>query len=295
MKLRPTRQQRAETSNKSDHQPLLGRSSLIFIGVIFGLGIGIYYAWLVEPVIYVKASPARFDAGHQEEYIFLVSQSYAANGNWELAQDRLAALGDSNIKNTVDQQLEKYLRNGETSPVMRNMSLLAKRLGVSNVAIAIFVPEAAETSTATATLPPTPERTRPPTRTPVPTITSTSEPTATPIPKYRLLSQEQVCNPEFPAPRLEVIVVDPTLEPAAGIEVIVQWNEGTDHFFTGFQLEKGDGYGDFAMDPDVIYQVQLAEGSPVIDDLRIEQCGEAQGGLPGGWRLTFQNTDVPQD
>jgi hypothetical protein len=110
-----------------------------------------------------------------------------------------------------------------------------------------------------------------------------------------LLSQEQVCSPEFPVPSIEVEVVDAFLEPEPGVEAIVQWNEGVDHFFTGFQPERGLGFGDFTMDPDVSYQVFLEEGSPTVDDLRIETCLETEGGWAGGWRLTFQNTEIPRD
>jgi hypothetical protein len=295
MKIRPARRQSSDDAPTSDREPRFAKSSLIFLGLIVGLGLALYYAWVVEPVVYVKASPSRFADKFKEEYIYLVSQSYAADDNWELAQDRLAALDDPNIRDTVEQQLEGHLRSGESAPIMRNMALLAKQLGADSVAIGIFVPEAAETRTPAPSVSPTPVRTRAPTQTIIPTITPTSEPTPTPIPKYRLLSQEQVCDPNWPAPRVEVIVLDANLEPAPGVEVIVQWSEGTDHFFTGFQLDKGAEYGDFAMEPDFVYQVLLAEGSPIIDDLRIEECGLAQGGWPGGWRLTFQNTDVPQE
>jgi hypothetical protein len=41
------------------------------------------------------------------------------------------------------------------------------------------------------------------------------------------------------------------------------------------------------MTADTTYSVHLADGSPEIGDLRVEVC-EATG-LPGGWRLTFQN------
>ena len=295
MKFRPARRQSSDESPISEREPRIARSSLIFLGLIVGIGLALYYAWVVEPVVYVKASPARFADRFKEEYIYLISQSYAADDNWGLAQDRLDALDDPNIRDTVEKQLESYLRSGESAHIMRNMALMAKKLGADSVAIGIFVPEAAESRTPTPTVPPTPVRTGPPTQTPIPTITSTSEPTPTPIPKYRLLSQEQVCDPDWPAPRVEVIVVDANLEPAPGVEVIVQWSEGTDHFFTGFQLDKGAEYGDFTMEPDFVYQVLLAEGSPIVDDLRIEECGLAQGGWPGGWRLTFQNTDVAQE
>jgi hypothetical protein len=263
--------------------------------LVLGLIAALYYAWVLEPVVYVAASPARLNDRFKKEYLFLVSESYAADGNWSLAQERLAALDDPNIEMRVSQELESYLRRGESASRMRNLAVLAKQLGVDSVAIGIFVPQDAESNTPSPTLPATPERTRPPSRTPIATITSTPPPAPTAVPNYRMLSQEQICLDDVPAPRIEVEVVDAFLEPEAGVEVIIQWNEGVDHFFTGFQPEKGLGHGDFRMEPDVTYQVYLADGSPTIDDLRIETCLEREGGWPGGWRLTFQNSVVPAD
>jgi hypothetical protein len=71
-----------------------------------------------------------------------------------------------------------------------------------------------------------------------------------------------------------------------GVEVWVQWDGGSDRFFTGFKPSLGEGAGDFTMSPDTSYTVVLAEGSPEIGGLRIETCANGQA---GGWQLTFQN------
>lgn len=285
-------------------QPRWATASLVLIGLIVGLGLALYYAWIVEPVVFVAASPARLNDEFKSEYILLVSQSYASDGNWERAERRLMALNDPDISGRVASQLEAFLRSGRPAPVMRNLAILAERLGVSNPAVAVFVPQVAATVTATAsvesvsptpTQSPEPSRTRPPTPTPLPPATATARPSPTPVPVYRLLSQEQVCQRRIPVPRIEVETVDGLLEPLPGVEVIISWPEGTDHFFTGFQPEKGRGYGDFGMSPDISYSVVLADGSPTVSGLQIETCSPRQGGLAGGWRLTFQNTDVTQE
>ena len=68
----------------------------------------------------------------------------------------------------------------------------------------------------------------------------------------------------------------------------MRWETGADNFFTGYHPEKDLGYGDFAMEVGVSYSVLLADGSPVVSGLQVENCGEEQGGLPGGWRLSNQ-------
>lgn len=299
-------EQRFETQRQREQWlrsrgPRLSAASLIMIGLILGFVAALYYAWIVEPVIFTEASPARLSDRQKGQYILLVSQSYEADGNWEKAQERLAALNDPEVDQTVATLLEEFLRSGESASTMKSLSLLAGRLGVESAAVAVFAPQPTATAAAVQSAPtadsstPEAEQTQTPTSTPLPTLTSTPVPSPTAVPVYRLLRQEQICLRDEPASRIEVIVIDPFLEPLPGVEVIVQWDGGSDHFFTGYQPEKGFGYGDFDMTPGVDYRVMMADGSLAVTGLRIIECEEDVGGLAGGWRLTFQNTDVVQD
>lgn len=291
-------------ARQEGEQPRIAAASYLLLGLILGLAGGLVYAWIISPVVYVNASPARLNEQYQDEYIFLVSQSYAFSGDWEQAEARLQALEDPNLPQSVADLFEQYLRRGAPAQHVRNLAQLTHQVGGSNPALSLFGPTpqpppvtATATpaqATATATLLPTPTLTRQPTRTPEPTLTpsSTPRPTETPQPVYRLLSQERVCDEAAPAPRIEVMIVDAELDPLPGVEVHVSWEGGSDRFFTGFQSQRSPGYGDFTMSPEVSYSVVLPDGSPTISGLRIENCPESEGGLPGGWRLTFQNLET---
>jgi len=283
----------------------LGMASLLLIGLLMGLGGGLAYAWLINPVVYISAGPSRLSATYKESYIFLVAQSYAQDGDWTRAVARLNALEDPNITQTVTTLLQTYLREGEPESRVRPLALLADQLGVQDPAVTLFVtPEFQPSPTSTPTLAPTSTSTLPPTATLTPAPSFTPSPTRTPepsitpsptlLPVYRLLNQERVCSTDLPVPRLEVIALDANLEPLPGVEVLVTWDAGMDRFFTGFKPELGLGYGDFAMLPELSYSVVIAEGSPVVSGLRIEDCPANEGGLPGGWRLVFQNTQFAQ-
>jgi hypothetical protein len=271
------------------------------IGLILGFAGALYYAWIFEPVVFTEASPARFSDRYKAEYVLLISQSFEADGNWTRAEERLAALNDTEVDQTVGTLLEEFLRQGESAADTKSLAQLARRLGVQNAAVSVFAPQptgtAAILQTAPAAARSTPEirETPPATSTSLPTLTPSPLPSPTQVPVYRLLRQEQLCNRDEPIRRIEVITVDPFLDPLPGAEVFVLWDGGSDHFFTGFQPERGLGYGDFAMSPDVSYRVMMAEGSRTVSDLSITSCEQGDGGLDGGWRLTFQNTDVVQD
>ncbi len=274
----------------------LSVASLLFLGLVIGLAGGLYYTWVVAPIAYIDASPARLSEPYKAEYIFLVSQSYAANEDWDQAERRLSALDDPAIGQRVSSLLETYLREQKSANEIRNLAILAQNLGIEGGVVALFAPtplpgaESNVLPTATIPLPPTLTATvtRLPTQTPLPTLTPTPAPLPSPTAplRYRLLSQQRVCQPGQSASRIEVITQDALLNPYPGVEVLVSWDGGEDRFYTGFKPERGPGYGDFTMSPDVSYTVMLVDGSLEVSGLRIEPCSN---GLDGGWQLVFQN------
>lgn len=270
----------------------------VLLGLLLGLGIGLYYTWIIDPVVYVQAGPARLSQQYKAEYIFLVSQSFAADGNWPRAQQRLAALEDPNLPQTVNTLLETYVRDLQSPEALRHMANLAQQVGAEGGAVAIFAPtppvlptptlaaQVAPTQDVPATL--TPTSTLPPSPTPPPS--PTIPPPATKELAYRLVNQEPVCN-QGDDPLIEVIVQDAAAGPLPGVEVLVTWSEGEDRFFTGFKPDEGAGYADFTLSPEVSYTVALAAGSEEVSGLRLQSCA---AGTEGGWRLIFQRlTTVP--
>ncbi len=273
----------------------LSTTGWLLLSLVIGLIGGLYYAWVVEPVIFTNASPARFSDQYQETYIILVSQSYAVNENWPLAQQRLAALDDPAIAETVNDLLETAVRQQRPAPLLEQLAVVARQLGAEGQAIALFAPTVPAANSqptptpavvTTPTQTPTPSAT--PTNTPVPTPTGTATrpATLTPQPNYRLTEQTRLCLEDEPAGRIEVVVLDTFLNDLPGIEIEVSWQNGRDRFFTGFKPEYGRGYADFEMSPDISYTVRLPDGSPEVSGLRVETCAS---GLAGGWQLTFQN------
>lgn len=287
-------------------EPRVSAASFVLLGLLLGLTGGLIYSWVISPVVYTDASPSRLNDAYIDEYLFLVSQSYALTGDWERAQERVSALELEDAPQRVATLFEQSLREGRPAPAVRNLAFFTQRLGGQSPALSLFGPtpqpppvtptQASVAATATATLLPTPSPTSPPTRTPPPTLTPspTPQPTATPQPDFQLLGQERVCDPDGPATRIEVFTLDIDEEPLPGVEVMISWDGGSDRFFTGFRPDVDPAYGDFSMMPDISYSVQIAAGSPLISGLRVEPCSEAAGGHPGGWRLTFQNvTEEP--
>lgn len=265
----------------------------LLLGLLVGLAGSLYYAWVINPVVYTDASPARLSERYQAEYILLVSQSLAQDGDWARAQTRLARLNDPDLAGTVDGLLAQFVREQREPEEIRTLAYLARQMGVETQAVALFaptpLPELRPTPTRASlgtAVSSSPTNTPFPTSLPSPTALPTQPGTSTPEPNFRLLDQQRLCRPDEDVNRIEVFTQDAFLNDLAGVEVIVTWQNGRDHFFTGFKPEKGPGYGDFAMEPDISYSVSLAEGSPEVSGLRLEPC---DNGRDGGWQLTFQN------
>lgn len=138
------------------------------------------------------------------------------------------------------------------------------------------------TRTATAT------RTPGPTSTPLPTRTSTPTPGA----PFVLDRQELVCDPDLEQASeqglIQVQVYDSAGQPVPGVEAIINWEGGENHFFTGLKPEINPGYADFSMQPEIVYSLRLAEGGQIIPDLTAPECERSSGERYwGAWRLVF--------
>jgi len=289
------RRRRGTTDSPQQHRTV-SAAGLILFGLIIGLAGALYYAWVVAPVVYTNASPARFSDEYKDEYLLLISQNYAIDGDWQAAEQRLDALDDPELVERITALLERYLREQRPPETIRAVAVVAEKLGGDGRAVALFaptplsgLPTASPTPTATPfTLPTAPPANTPtPTSTPAPSPTPTPPPTAVPtaVSVYRLLSQERLCDGDDTA-RLEVETLDANADPLPGVKTAVSWQNGNDNFFTGFKPSLGEAVGDFVMVEGIAYAVMLPDGSPEVSGLRLELC---ENGRLGGWRLVFQN------
>jgi hypothetical protein len=104
-----------------------------------------------------------------------------------------------------------------------------------------------------------------------------------------LEEQSFICDQRLGEPQIQVQATGSAGEPVPGVEVIVSWDGGEDHFFTGLKPEIGLGYADFAMTPGLVYTLRLADGGEPVTDLTAAEC-ETSGGTRywGAWLLIFE-------
>ena len=75
-----------------------------------------------------------------------------------------------------------------------------------------------------------------------------------------------------------------------GIEIVVNWDGGEDHFFTGLKPDIDSGYADFIMVPEVIYTLQAGFGGQPVSGIMPPPCTDEDGSQYwGSLRFVFSH------
>ncbi len=278
----------------------------LLTGAVLGVAMGLIYSWVISPVKYVDAPPYALRADYKEEYRALVAAAYMYSGDLVRARDRLKQLKDDNPAQNVAMQAQRALAAGHPEAEVRALSLLATALsqGVtptssdpSSTLESTSSPDAAgsfpnpvgmgvQIKPPVSATPPDTQLTQAFSNTPEPSTPAISTPTIGA--PFVLQDNTLVCNINQPDPLIQVEIEDAAGQPIPGMELVVTWADGEDHFFTGLQPELGVGYGDFLMTPNIVYFVSLAKGGQQVNDLTATQCVADDGThYWGSWMLTF--------
>jgi hypothetical protein len=274
----------------------------ILTGLVLGVAMGLFYSWVISPVKYVDAPPYALRADFKDEYRALVAAAYLYSYDLLRAEDRLEQLKEDNPSENLALQAQKALAEGRPDEEVRALGILGLALGegVTPLALSSSTAQVVISTQSITAVTPTPIVNLPtsnPTQTstvPVPLATKTLQPTSTatstPTVGAAFVLQETmlVCNPDQSQPLIQVEIQDAAGQPVASVELVVTWDGGEDHFFTGLKPELGQGYADFLMTPEVVYSLQLADGGQAVNDLTAAECLLDDGSRYwGSWMLTF--------
>lgn len=253
----------------------------ILIGAAVGLALGLYYAWVLNPVEYVQTTPNSLRAEYREAYLVLIADAYEATGDLARAEARLDLFELDDPAESLTALAQERLAQGGADDEARALARLASELQLQNMASDPTATGSVQSSSGAGS----PSAARP-TATARNTATATIQPTRGA--PFALGERQQVCDPELGEPRLQVFVEDAAGQPVPGVQVIVLWDQGQDSFYTGLKPELGLGYADFTLEPEREYTVQLAQGDLPVTSVQSEPCQLESGDTyPGSVRLTF--------
>ncbi|MBV6395626.1 MAG: hypothetical protein HFACDABA_01204 [Anaerolineales bacterium] len=264
------------------------------LAFIFGAALGLAYAWVLAPVQVIDSAPEALRAEFKDQYRAAIAASYAANGNLTRAQSRLALLNDADAYQSLSAQAQQLLAAGQTRESQQVAQLASALQGLAPT-VAPSTPTVPIAATSTQAQDPNAAATSTPieTETPLPFYTATARPTHTLIPTpgkpFELGTQENVCDESIGEGLLQITVQLTSRRQLPGIELILSWSGGEEHFFTGLKPELGNGYADFNMTSGVFYTLRAAEGGAVVPALTAPVCPAANGGtFFGGIRIVLQ-------
>jgi hypothetical protein len=274
----------------------------LLTGLVLGGIAGLLFAWLVQPVRYTNTAPSSLSSEYKEKYRLLIAEAYMANNDLVRAQARLALLKDPDIYRSVAEQAQHSMAQGDSPQEARALGILAMALnqalsgapqGVTPTTAAIPSSQAPASSQPISSTPQagesafslsTPVSVNPT----VPAMIGAGIPTATEGAPFALKSRQLVCDEDFGEPLIQVITHDAAGQPVPGIEIIINWEGGENHFFTGLKPELGLGYADFTMTEGVSYSIKLAMGGQSVADLVATHCDNSGNAKQWGvWRLEF--------
>jgi hypothetical protein len=281
----------------------------LLTGAVLGVAMGLVYSWVISPVRYVDAPPSALRADYKDDYRALVATAYLYSNDLVRAKDRLAQLKDDESALTLSMQAQRALAEGHPKEEIRALNTLAMALGGG------LTPD-------TRNIAPMPEPSLSPSidgashlpliinPTASPMVTNAIEPTSrgtmnssamstsqstwTAIPSpnqgepFVIQDRQLICNNNQKTPLIQVEVLDGTGQPVPSVEVVVLWDGGEDHFFTGLKPELGLGYADFTMKPEVIYSVYLADEEQIETNLTAVECvADDDSRYWGSWYIIY--------
>src|SRR3989304_6198739 len=121
------------------------RTALV-VGILFGLAIGLAYAWLIDPVELGSADPYHLDARYRDVWIVMSAEAYAADGDWTRTSVRLDWLRDPNLKQTIVALFDRVNADGP-NPQARALARLAAQLGETTASMVVYLTTPAVTPT----------------------------------------------------------------------------------------------------------------------------------------------------
>jgi len=270
--------------------------------LVVGIALGVLYAWLVAPVRYINTTPNTLRADFKDQYRMLIAASYASTHDLARAKIRLELLGDTDPVQVLSAQAQRMLAAGQPFEVVQQVAMLADDVqsGVAHIpptaTIQSIISVESPTSTPAASLSGTETPQATPAESPtleivttiLPLDTITPRPTHTPTPTagapFILLSNEKVCSPTLTDGLMQISAIDSRHHQMPGVEIVITWDGGEEHLFTGFKPDIANGYADYVMQPNVTYTVRIAESGTPVPNLTAPSCTDASGGL----HLTFQ-------
>ncbi|MEE4193779.1 MAG: hypothetical protein V2J07_01140 [Anaerolineae bacterium] len=281
-------------------------SAYLFTGALIGLVLGLILSLAFFRLRWVDITPASLTFEDQKEYVSAVALCYDAEKDIGRARARLEMMEPSLPLPNFVNQFGSHVRADDNGPSHRMLSIYYLAIDLSDGAIQLegleeYLNQDEEEASPV-------EETEPEEESALPTATlemAATQPTQTmseessgeesePITEdltppdpvaqtvevndqpFQLAERLNFCDQNL-AKQLQVEVLGDDGVPLQGVQIFIQWDGGTETFFTGLYPEINDGYADFDMTGEIIYQLQVGAESLFVDNIQGNLCELGDG------------------
>ncbi len=263
----------------------------LLLGIVLGIGGGLYYAWNLMPAEEFDTGPWQLSAEDKAQYAIAIMLRYSYNADLDLAVNDLLELqlGDDPIQEVANiacnlARTDYIDSNAGLNGVLalRNFYQLQGRSGcadnlIPDAAVAPVITIVVPTSTPTLVPPPTKTATPSDAMRSTPTPSVEIVPTTPPQRDFTLVNIETFCDVQLSG-LIEVYVQEYNGDGVPGEAVRVRWSDGEDTFFTGLKSERGPAYADFQMEEETGYIIDMpGRSNPSSSQLVAVQCYTESG------------------
>lgn len=101
-----------------------------FLSLIAGVGISLFYGWVISPVQYVNTTPNTLRIDFQADYVLMIAEIYQSDQNITVAAQRMGVLGSQPPAEIAAQALSFAQQNGYSAADIAIMQNLVAALKV---------------------------------------------------------------------------------------------------------------------------------------------------------------------
>lgn len=116
------------TSNNLWQNTIMKRWFGTFLALVAGVGLGLLYGWVIDPVEFVDLTPDTLRADYRADYILMVAESYMLENDLDLAARRIAIFGSNPPAEIIAQALQYGTSVGFSQSELTDLETLVQAM-----------------------------------------------------------------------------------------------------------------------------------------------------------------------
>ncbi len=112
---------------------------LVILGMVAGVGLGLYLGWVAWPTEFTDANPGVMQESYQRDYVMMVATAYALDHNLADARKRIAGLGENSSETLLSYTINLILLPGADVTAIRRLVELSADLGLYSPAMDLYL------------------------------------------------------------------------------------------------------------------------------------------------------------